>query len=83
MKVERIRTDLGERVFELACECSPESILLVNLLKESPCYNPQTGVSRCLRCGEELHRDAILAEETKVREHWQAQNEDTGEAINE
>lgn len=81
MKVERVRTDLGERVFELSCSCASESVVLVNLQKESPCYNLRTGIVRCQRCGAEIHRDAILAEETKVRANWQAHNEDTGEAI--
>jgi len=82
----KIRSDLGHRVFELRCSCKPDKPLILNLEKETLIFCAATGIVRCPRCGNKVHKvDILLGEQElqiaseEARKNWQTTNPDTGE----
>lgn len=96
MTLKKIREDLGDDIFLISCPChslNEEKAgkpweFFIDLKREFPTYNPQTGIVRCPRCGDAAHRESILLNGGKVvmvneesRQTILTQNPDTGEKI--
>jgi len=88
MTISKIRSDLGGQVFEITCSCEPDKFFILNLERGMLVYNPATGIVRCPRCGDEIHKKDVLLKEKELRiaaeetrQQWQRTNQETGEQI--
>jgi len=65
---------IGKEIFLMACSCHelylqsdvPPWTFQINLDKEMPGFNPQTGIIRCPRCKDTVHKDELFPTKKQV-----------------